>query len=84
MQLQLYAIRDAKAEYFRHPHFMKTQGEALRNFMDGIGDAQTELAKHPEDFALFHLATLDENTGIVTPLIQPVQVALGLDFVNKD
>lgn len=78
----LVAIRDAKAEYFLPPFFIESKGLAIRAFSDAVNDAQTPISKHPEDYALFHLADFASDTGKITPLDQPLHLCNALEFVH--
>lgn len=57
-------------------------GLALRSFGDEVANRDSNLAKHPEDFALFHLGYYDDETGAVTSLPQPEQIALAINYVS--
>ena len=78
----IYAVRDAKTEAFSQPFFFLKPGLALRSFGDEVANRDSNLAKHPEDFALFHLGYYDDETGAVTSLAQPEQIALAINYVS--
>jgi len=80
MILGIYGIRDAKTEAFSQPMFFVTKGVAIRAFADECENTQSNLNKHPEDFALFHLGSYNDNTGEFVSLPQPVQIALAMDY----
>jgi hypothetical protein len=67
--MNLYSIYDAKAEAFAMPFSAQNDGVATRMLLDTASDPNISLSKHPEDYSIFKLATYDENTGIVTPVV---------------
>jgi hypothetical protein len=67
--MNLYSIYDAKAEAFMMPFSATNDGFATRMLLDSASDPATSLYKHPEDFSLFRLASYEENTGVITPVV---------------
>lgn len=65
---QVFSVYDSKAEFFAQPMFFRTTGEALRSWSQACNDEQQDLSKHPGDFSLFHIATYDTDTGVLTML----------------
>lgn len=66
MKMQIVATRDIVANLYGQPMFVPTLGQAIRSFGDGCqntGDANNILAKHPQDFELWHLGEYDDETG---------------------
>lgn len=59
------AIKDQKAGYFLDiiVPMPKSIGEAERTFEYYANDPNTLICKHPEDFVLYHLGELDNQTG---------------------
>ena len=74
---QLFAIKDAAVDAYGPPFNSPTIGIATRSFTDAVNEPQNQMNKHPEDFALFHLGHYDDQTGKVTNLETPEQVARG-------
>ncbi len=60
---------------------MQTDGLAIRGFTDLVCDAESTLAKHPEDYTLFRLDTWDDQTGKADGWEAPVCLGTGLEFV---
>ena len=75
-----YAVRDMKAEAFMLPFFVPTDGLALRSFTDAANDAQTNMCKWPDDFALFHIGSYDDGTGLLEALPAPRNMGLASQF----
>lgn len=82
MKVQLFAIRDSKAQAFLQPFFSSTKGTAIRAFTDGVNDPQTSFHKYPDDFTLFHIAEFDDESGVVSPLQQPLAVINAFEVLN--
>lgn len=67
------ALRDNVSEMFMQPMFVPSVGIAYRSIQDEAarGGEDNVLAKHGEDFTLYHLASFDESTGALVPLSAP-------------
>lgn len=63
MNLKAFSVYDSKAEAYMQPFFMKTKGEALRAFMDTVGDSNHPFHRHAEDYTLFYLGEFDDSNG---------------------
>lgn len=82
MKMQVFAIYDTKAGYYKQPFMMRSTGEAIRGFTDIANDNQTEIGKHPEDFGLFHLAEFDSDKGTYENKSVPVSLGLAMEYVK--
>lgn len=84
MKLLAFSIRDAKAEAFMRPFFAPTKGLATRSFADLVNSGNGEpVAKHPDDFCLFHVGEFDELTGEFVSLDQPVSMGMASIYREK-
>lgn len=64
MHLQIVTIRDLKTNTYSAPQFIHSIGGYLRGMGDVVnGPKENDLAKHPEDFEVWHLGTWCDNTG---------------------
>lgn len=79
MRQGIYAIRDSKTEAFSTPFFSFNNATAIRSFTDAVNDPNTNLNKHSEDFAIFHIADWDDITGELTP-VTPTNLGLATDY----
>ncbi|AXL14804.1 nonstructural protein [Microviridae sp.] len=43
----------------------QSPGEAIRHFEDEALNEQSPINKHPEDYALFEICTIDATTGTI-------------------
>lgn len=79
MNFILIAVKDTAIEaYLPGIHSVRARGEALRNFTDTVNDPNAkQLHQHPEDFELWILGTLDDQTGVITSA--PERLARGQD-----
>lgn len=90
MKMVMVCVRDAKAEIFMRPWFVNTTGQAIRTFSDEVNrsDKENTLFNHPSDFALYEVATFNDNDGSIQALniprllIQATQVHTG--FQEQD
>lgn len=81
MKLKVFSIYDEKALVYRNPFFMAHDGQALRAFGDLVGDKDSEVAKHPEDYTLYRLGEYDDCSGVFESLKAPVFMSRAVDFV---
>lgn len=83
MKVNQYSIYDQTAEAFVQPFFMHNDGLAIRAFQDNVNSGDdNNIAKHPEQFQLYRLATFDDKSGIIEPLEAPKILANGLELKN--
>lgn len=61
--LNIYSIRDAKMETFNRPFYMPADGAAIRAFQDEVNNKESELNRHPEDYALYTIGIFNEDDG---------------------
>ena len=61
--MNVYAVKDVKAQLFNNPFIQKSDGVAIRTFAAACEDSQTELNKYPSDFSLYHIGTYDPESG---------------------
>lgn len=84
MTLQVYAIWDTKTRAHHPPFYTQRHMQAVRFFERLIkerGPTENEVATWPEDFALMHLGTWDDETGQHTNLPAPAMAIHGKDVV---
>lgn len=74
MQLKIYSIRDSKGELYNTPFFQRTHGEAERAFRQLASDENSLVWKYPDDFDLYYIGELDNQTGVITPQSTPQHI----------
>lgn len=84
MVKQVFSVFDKKAKAYTQPFFMNQKGEALRAFDGIVADKQTQIAKYPEDFALYKLGEFDDVSGLLSSLNEPEFIAHAVDFVKEE
>lgn len=82
MILRLYGILDEKAQAFVKMQFFQTDGIATRQFSDAVRDPKTFLNQHPEDYSIYVLGEIDDETGLVSPIVPPILITRASAFVN--
>jgi len=84
MKMEIVAIHDRAADAFGRPFFCNALGQAIRSFQDEINRSgeNNEMNRHPDDYDLFHLGEYDDNTGALTSLEEPKQIAIGKQMVR--
>lgn len=82
MKLRVYGIYDIKAGYYKTPFMMHSDGEAIRGFSDLANDTGVDIGKHPEDYALFHLAEFDTVKGEYKNEIAPRNLINAINAVK--
>lgn len=81
-KLQAYAIYDVKTQLYSHPHFLQTNGNAIRSFAQACEDEKSDLNKYAKDFSLYHIGEYDLETGNLKT-DQPKQIATAMEFITK-
>lgn len=84
MKLVMLSVRDRKADCFGRPFYAPTVAAGVRGFADEVARADSELAKHPEDYDLFELGEFHDSNAKFVLLDSPAQVACGDQFVKGD
>ena len=83
MILQVFTIYDSKVEVYMKPFYALTKREAIRMFADGIKDTKESsmIAKHPEDYTLFHIGDFDDSTAQFSSLVTPHSLGVGTEHL---
>ena len=72
--MNIYAIRDLKAEAYMTPFFARTHGEAIRMVQNAVNDPQSGFHKHAADYILFMIGQFEDLTGHIDGEMSPVHV----------
>lgn len=79
------AVRDSALDSFGRPIFAPTLAAGIRSFQDEVkrGGDDNQLAKHPGDFELYHLAWFEDTTGAFSlpDGDRPIALCRGKDMV---
>lgn len=79
---EVFAVFDLKAGIYAHPFHSVNKETAIRAFVSAGQDANSQLAKNPEDFILFHIASFDEHSGVFQTM-NPVNLGLMSAFLAR-
>ena len=82
MKYGVYSVYDTATAMYLRPFYFQTDGQALRFFQDVSVSAESEIAKHPEDYTLFKLGEFDDNKGSFQGE-HPKSLATALEMVAK-
>lgn len=65
MKLNLYAIYDKGVNCYLRPLIFQADGQALRWFSDEVLRGDSDMGRHPEDYAFFRVGSFDCDTAEV-------------------
>lgn len=84
--INLYAIKDLKADYFLPPFVDRADSVVVRNLTAAVNSSQqpSDLTTYPEDFHLYRLAVFNDSTGYIESENSPVLIARVIDLVTKE
>jgi hypothetical protein len=73
----IVSVKDRAAGAFGRPFFVPSVGLAIRSFSDEVNRSadDNQMNRHPDDFDLYELGTYDDETGIITCHVSPVELA---------
>lgn len=83
MLLAVCAVKDMALDAFMRPLFVPRMAMAERSFADEVRRQESEMQKHPGDYALYAIAHWDEDTGMFTNIQPPQLIVRALDCVVK-
>lgn len=81
MKLEVFSVRDMKAEAFLQPFFVQTVGAALRAFGDAVDKEDSPFHKHPEDYVLYQIGEYNDADGSLVSISPVKMLACASDFV---
>ena len=81
MITKVFSVYDTKAEAYVSPFFFPAVGLAIRGFVDEANNPNSQINKHPTDFALFELGEFDDSSGVFTCLPAPRNLGLAHEFL---
>ena len=81
MIINIYAIKDAKADAFLNPFFKPNDAMAERDFANACADENSMFARNPEDFQIYHIGEFDDESAEVKPSLVKL-IASGIDYAT--
>lgn len=82
MKNKLYAIKDNKVGFLNAPFIAPNNAAAIRMFGDTTMNIDTLLNKHPEDYELYYLGEMDENTGELISEVKFLETATAFKIIK--
>lgn len=76
MDIKYFAIFDSKAQMFGGVFPSHTLGSAERSLKESVSNPDSTHAKYPDDFSLYLLFELDDETGIISKTYEPPQLVV--------
>jgi len=80
MILHAYTVMDTKAQVYLAPFFLRSAGEAIRQFTDLV-NSDHPIGRHPADYNLFSIGSFNDQTGGFEEGIQTM-LGNGLDYLQ--
>lgn len=59
------SIYDSATQAYMRPFTAQTEGQAIRMFEDEAMRPESEIGKHPEDYALFKIGEFNDHEGLI-------------------
>ncbi|AKI26893.1 DNA binding protein VP5 [Gokushovirinae Bog8989_22] len=76
MRILLFAIYDKKANTYHKPFCEASTAAAERSFHFMVNDPNPHnlIYAFPDDYCLYYLGVFEDDTGVLSPLSQPVSL----------
>lgn len=80
----IFCVKDRAVDSFLNVFTEKTSEAAIRAFGDAVNSpgADNSFNKHPDDYDLYVLGSIDEDTGVIAPEVPPTVVVRAKDLVR--
>ena len=65
MLLNIFTVYDSKAKIYLPTFHFRSKGEALRAFMDSVGDRTHQFHVHAADYTLLCIGTFDDENALI-------------------
>ncbi|QGH72142.1 MAG: DNA binding protein [Microviridae sp. ctD0m35] len=76
------AIYDEKTQVYFGVHESPTIGHAIRQFGDHVKNPNSPLNRHPGDYKLYRIGSMDPTSGLIKQELTPVYLSTALDFLQ--
>lgn len=81
MLQELFTVYDSAARRYLAPFYAPTIEFALRQFRQTVNTPDHQFNSYPEDYALFHIGTFNQETGKIEAM-EPHSLGLAITFVD--
>lgn len=82
MKLQVCAVYDAAVAAYIPPQFYRSQGEAMRAFIQACQEEKHQFRVHAKDYTLFFLAEFDDTSGGILMQAAPLHLISALQALD--
>lgn len=82
MLINLYTIRDAKAEAAMKPILFEQDAIAIRQFELTVTNADNPMSQNPEDYTLYKIGIWDDENMLIEAC-DPVRIITGLNAYSN-
>lgn len=82
-RLQAFSVYDEKAQSYNLPFFYPQINLAVRALTDSLQNPDSIVARHPEDFTLYHIGTFNDLTGKMESFVEPRPVCRATEIINS-
>lgn len=65
--MNLYVLKDKKANTVSSPFSAASDGVAMRYVMDSLSDGQSMVSRWPADFLVYHVGEYADDDGTLSP-----------------
>ncbi|WNK12562.1 MAG: nonstructural protein [Microvirus sp.] len=81
MILRVYCVLDKAVQAFMPPMCFRSEGEALRSFMEAVSQEGSSFNKHKQDYTFCYCGTWNDSTGLFVSE-PPVPIAEAATILN--
>jgi len=80
--MNCFTVYDSAARRYLEPFFAETVEVAIRMFRTLCNRPEHQFAKFPEDYALFHIGSFSQETGMLESFVAPHSLGVAIQFVT--
>lgn len=84
MTLEYFSVFDSAAARFLEPFAAPTVEVALRRFRATIENPETDFARFPEDYTLFHVGQFDQEEGLFRAFQTPHSLGVAVTYKKME
>lgn len=81
--LIVVAVKDRAMDAFMRPFCVQHRNAAVRSFIDEVNRADSEMAKHPDDYDLYCVGSFKEDSGVLAGAVELELLIRGKDCVRS-
>jgi len=81
MKLVACSVFDVKSGVYSNPQYFRSNGEAIRSFVDACNDERSQFSRHAGDYSFWKVGFFDDADGRLIP--DAVKLIEGLEAVSQ-